>query len=184
MCTINNERYQSALKRNANEIGRALLELKALESLEQADTYHGMDFIRLSYDALFNDYIAHAIKVFEDSDVSSFWYLKRCKEKEVLSFCSENNIDLSSFEKVKDALRKIRNKTHFHMDRQYVKECTKAWKDADLKGIDLASALEKVWKIVNYLYNLEFDEYFNLPSYDGKDAMEAAKHVQKYNYNF
>jgi hypothetical protein len=70
MCTIINERYQSALKRNANEIGRALLELKALESLEQADTYHSMDFISLSYDALFNDYIAHAISY---SWFRSFW---------------------------------------------------------------------------------------------------------------
>lgn len=184
MNTTINERYQSALRRNANEIGRALLELKALESIEKANTSHSMDFIRLSYDAMFNDYIAHAIKVFEDSDVSSFWYLKRCKENEVSEFCSKNNIDLSAFDKIKCSLRTIRNKTHFHIDRQYVKECSKAWKDADLKGIELASAMETVWIIVNHLYNLEFGEYFNLPSYDGKDAEEAAKYVQKYNYNF
>ncbi len=72
MHTITETRYQRALKRNLHEVGRAILERKAMVGLENADTYHAVDFIRISYDALFNDMIAHAIKVFENrkGDVS------------------------------------------------------------------------------------------------------------------
>ena len=66
MNTITETRYQRSLKRNLHEVGRAILERRAMVGLENADTCHTVDFIRISYDALFNDMMAHAIKVFED----------------------------------------------------------------------------------------------------------------------
>ena len=94
-------RYKRALIRNLNESGRAILERRVMVGLENAGTYHSMDFIRITYDALFNDTIAHSIKLFEDNcNVASFWYIKRCKEKEIENFSQKNNIDLSKIENI------------------------------------------------------------------------------------
>lgn len=176
-----NDRYEKALKRNLNELGRAILERRAMLGLEQAGTYHSMDFVRLSYDALFNDYIAHAIKVLENSNVSSFWYLKRCKRVEVANFCKHKGIDLRKLKQISDSLKIIRNKTHFHIDRDYVKNCALAWKEESLKGSYLSKAIDDVWLIVRFLYQKHFGKEFHLPDYDGSDAGKVAKYIEEIN---
>ncbi|RLG44328.1 MAG: hypothetical protein DRN81_04790 [Thermoproteota archaeon] len=152
--------------------------------LEKANTYHGMDFIRIAYDALFNDMIAHVIKVLEDrSDVASFWYIKRCKEREVSYFVQNNGINLSKLEVIKDALKHIRDKTHFHIDRDAVKNLSEIWKEAALTRKQLVSAIEDVYSILDYLYQLEFGEHFPLPEYDGSDATSIAKFAENITKN-
>ncbi len=48
MKTDPKERYRRALKRNLNEVGRAILNRKAIIGLIAAETYHAIDFIRLA----------------------------------------------------------------------------------------------------------------------------------------
>lgn len=176
-------RYQRALKRNLHEVGRAILERKAMIGIKKADTYHTVDFIKIAYDALYNDMIAHAIKVFEDRGDASFWYIKRCKKKEIHNFVKENNIDISRFKVLTKSLKHIRDKTHFHIDRNAVKNTKQVWKDAGIKGRELAKGLDDLWSILNYLYKLEFDEDFVFPEYDGSDATEIAKFAENRNSN-
>jgi len=175
-------RYRKALIRNLNEAGRAMLERRAMIGLEKANTYHSMDFIRIAYDALFNDMIAHVIKVFEDrSDVASFWYIKRCKEKEVSNFAEEHGIDLSKLATIKDSLKHIRDKTLFHIDRDAVKNPKKVWEEAKVTGKQLASAIDEVYSILDHLYQLEIGKSFPLPEYDGSDATSIAKFAENIN---
>ena len=176
-------RYKRALVRNLNEAGRAILERRAMVGLEKADTYHSMDFIRIAYDALFNDMIAHIIKLFEDSKgVASFWYIKRCKEKEVKECIQKNSIDFSELENIKTSLKHIRDKTHFHIDRDAVRNPEQIWHEAKVTGKQLASAIDNAWVILNHLYQLETGEEFPLPEYNGADATAIArftKHLNK-----
>ena len=184
MNTITETRYQRALKRNLHEVGRAILEQRAMVGLENADTYHTVDFIRISYDALFNDMMAHAIKVFENrKGDASFWYIKRCKEKEINDFIQKNNINSSRFQNLTDSLKQIRDKTHFHIDRDAVKNPKQVWLDAGVKGSELAKGLDDLWQILNYLYKLELGGEFAYPEYDGKDATEIAKYAEELKRN-
>ncbi len=176
MDIANKSRYTKALVRNLNEAGRAILERRAMVGLEKADTYHAMDFFRIAYDALFNDMIAHAIKLFEDSPrVASYWYIKRCKEKEIAAFVKENSVDLPTVEATRDSLKHIRDKTHFHIDRDAVKNPIKIWTAAKVTGRQLAEAIDCAWAILDHLYTLETGQKFNMPEYDGSDATRIAK---------
>ena len=173
-------RYCKALIRNLNEAGRAILERRAMVGLEKANTYHDMDFIRLAYDALFNDMIGHAIKLFEDtSRVASFWYIKRCKGKEISDFVNKNNIDLGKIDTIRDSLKHIRNKTHFHIDRDAVKNAKHIWKQAKITGRQLADAIDCAWMVLDYLYTLETGQKFSMPEYDGSDATRIAKYAEE-----
>ena len=176
--TIDQSRYRKALYRNLNEAGRAILERRAMVGLEKANTYHSMDFIRIAYDAIFNDMIAHAIKLFEDnSRVASFWYIKRCKEKDIVNFITQKRIDISKLEKINDSLKYIRDKTHFHIDKDAVKDSKKIWNKAKVTGRELAEAIDIAWKIMDHLYELDMGNKFSLPEYDGLDATKIAKYA-------
>lgn len=176
--TINQSRYKKALFRNLNEVGRAILERRAIVGLEKARTHHTMDFIRIAYDAMFNDMIAHAIKLFEDdSRVASFWYVKRCKEMEVADFVARNKIDMSKLEKTRDSLKHIRDRTHFHIDKDAVKDSKVIWEEAKIKGRELAEAIDIAWKILDHLYILDTGSNFYIPKYSGSDATKIAKYA-------
>jgi len=184
METITETRYQRALKRNIDETGRAILERKAMIGLEVADTYHSMDFIGLSYDALFNDMIAHAIKVLENrKGDASFWYIYNCQKDRVDNFVQQKSIDFAKLQSLTEKLKHIRDKTHFHIDRDAVKAPEKVWDDAGVKGSELARGIDDLWVILNYLYKIEFKMNFPCPDYNGNDAIQIAKYAQKINKN-
>ncbi len=176
--TINYSRYKKALFRNLNEVGQAILERRAMVGLEKARTHHTMDFIRIAYDAMFNDMIAHAIKIFEDnSRVASFWYIKMCKEMEVANFTSQNKIDISKLEKTRDSLKHIRDRTHFHIDKDAVKDPRAIWDEAAIKGRALAESIDIAWQILDHLYVLDTGDHFYIPKYSGADATKIAKYA-------
>ena len=52
-----------AVVRCLDELGRAILFKRALRGLHRAETYHSIDFVRLSALALYDQMFSHAIKV-------------------------------------------------------------------------------------------------------------------------
>jgi len=180
MNNLGESRFHRAIKRNINEVGRAILNRKALVGLESAKTYHVVDFIQSAYWALFNDMFAHAMKVLDyRKGNASFWYIYRCKEKELNQFIIKQGIDLGRIEATSKSLLHIRDKTHFHIDRDGVKNPKQVWHDAGVKGNQLAAVIDDLWVILNHLYEVEFGEKFQIPDYDGSDATEIAKFAEK-----
>ena len=169
------DRYRKALFRNLNEIARAILERRAIVGLVGAEVC-GMDFIRLSYDGLRYDMVAHAIKVLEDGeDVRSFWYLKRQRESEVKAFARSNGIDLRDLETASAGLKHIRDKTHFHIDKKSVGRPGKIWEEANVTGNEFHAVLRNTFAIMDHLYHLEHGKRFNLPPFDGAEATRVAQ---------
>ena len=173
-------RYQIALERNLCEAEKLILERRILIGIEEAGEHFASPFVHITYEGLFNDMIAHAIKIFEDTnDVASFWYIKRCKEEGINSFIKDKGIDIKKLEEITNSLKHIRDKTCFHIDRDAVKDPEKIWAEAGIKGKELANAVDNVWGILNYLFNLEYGRDFILFDYDGKDATLIAKYAEK-----
>lgn len=182
MQSIPKERYQKALQRNLNEIGRAILNRRAIIGLLKAETLHGIDFIRLSNWALFNDMIAHSIKVLEKrKGNASFWYIYCLKEKEINDLIKAEGINFDMIEATADSLLYIRDKTHFHIDRKAVEDPKKVWYDGDVSGNQLGAVLDDLFHILNQLHINEFDKPFDFPEYDGTDATEIAKFAEGLN---
>ena len=109
-------RYVHAIERNLAELQRAIHNRDAMLAIE-AEHATGYALLRLAYLALYNDYMAHAMKVFEEGTrVASFWYLYRTDQGLADSFMRTVSIDIASISDMSARLKKIRDATHFHID--------------------------------------------------------------------
>jgi hypothetical protein len=175
---MENQRNIRAIERNLAELQWAILHRNTLEGIAAVKSAHHL-FLHSVYNALFNDYIAHCIKVFEESgEAASFWYIHRINQKHVDGFAKTHGIDLSTLKTVSQKLKHIRNKTHFHIDSKGVLDPTAIWGQAALKGSELASAVDEAWQILTHLQNLLGLPEVRLPEYTVDDAKSAALRVE------
>lgn len=169
--SINWERYDLALKRNLAEVNNAILERRALIGLINADSAHGLDFFRIAEHALFNDLIAHAIKVFDThKQAASFWYIKRVDSAALELEAKNSCVKLEDLKEVSEKLKHIRDKTHFHIDKEAVSNPKLVWSLAEITGDYLGESLDAVFKILSSLHYKRTKQKISLPDYDGSDA--------------
>ncbi len=165
------DRFYRALFRNLNEIRTALLQRQALIGIAAAKSKHKLDFFTLSHDALFNDMIAHAIKVLDkNQDSATFWYLYNCDPKTIDSFFKDKTYGLKTLEDMADKLIHVRNKTHFHIDKKGVLNPKAIWSEAEINGDDFGKILKHVFDTLQYLRKVHLGKELAMPDYDGSDA--------------
>ncbi|MFH1776914.1 MAG: hypothetical protein ABH952_05080 [Candidatus Omnitrophota bacterium] len=172
-----NDKYKKAIERNLFEITHALLEYKALAAFDKYRinkhvATKGENFFTISFRALHNDMIAHAIKVLDKNvDSATFWHIfdKDTKTIEELENFSQEKLKILN--DLAEKLKILRDKTHFHIDKNGVLEPDKVWERADIKGKDLGEGLVFLFSILNELYRKVFGKefLFRLEDYDEKD---------------
>ena len=139
--------YEAALSRNLIELERAQLNLQAMVAMEAAKPTEMS--LKVIYYALFNDYIAHCIKVFDQHrDAASFWYLHKQNKQQIEQLADSLSIDLAGFSQMSDKLKHVRDKTHFHIDRKGVIDPKAVWRDAEINGLALAKTVRSVWSLL------------------------------------
>ena len=158
---MNTSRYEAAIERNLAELQRAILNRRAVIAMEEVGISNG--YLKVIYFALFNDYMAHCIKVFErSSGAASFWYIYDTNQKPINDFARKNGMDLSKFESLTEQLKHVRDKTHFHIDREGVLDSKAVWKEVELNGKELATAIDQMWDLLNAVppcANMKCDTY-------------------------
>jgi hypothetical protein len=174
------ERLQRALERNLHELSRAIVERKAMVGIETAESSHGVDFFRIAYDAMFNDMIGHAIKVLDRNGQStSFWYVYRCEQHGIDRYIKDKGYDINRYQNMADKLKKVRDKTHFHIDRDAVRRPDDIWNEANIKGSELKQVIEELWDILRHVFKERLSREFPVLSYNGHDATEIIRAAQK-----
>jgi len=172
----NNDRFVTAVRRNIAELNNAILERRALIGLYAADSAHGLDFFRLAAHALYNDMISHMLKVFErGSQAASFWYVVQTNEALAKRVAKENDVSLEEIRSLSEPFKLLRDKTHFHIDRDAIMEPTKVWAAAGITGEQVGYVLEGAWKILAGIAREVCGESYELPDYDGNDAEEIIR---------
>lgn len=163
---MDTSRYEAALERNLAEVQRAILNRRAMVAMESAGGISDIH-LKVVYFALFNDYIARCIKVFERSaGAASFWYIYDTNQKPINEFARKNQIDLALFERLTPKLKHVRDKTHFHIDREGVLDPQAVWREADLNGQELAATVDKMWALLNAARAVAGQPPMELPRYD------------------
>jgi hypothetical protein len=171
-----NDRYPKALIRSINEVALAIYERRALIGVEQAGINPGWDFFRFAYHGMFNDMLAHCMRALDkNSQSSSFWYIYRCERKAVDEYVEKANLDWSLIEAMTDKLKIVRDKTHFHIDRNAVTNPEEIWRLADIRGLQLGICLDSVLGILNALYVRQYGLPFSAPDYDGTDVVRIVR---------
>ena len=182
MSTHSTTRYEKAIKRNLDELHHAILERKALVGLRNVESFHAWDFFRITGYALFNDIVSHTIKVFEDSSRStSFWYLEKSDKAAMNRAARATGVQIKDIKDLCAGLEHIRNKTHFHIDKDAILNPQKVWKDADVKDDDLETLLESAARILIHLLKEKTGIEYDVPKYGGTDVEEIIKSYVKNN---
>lgn len=176
----NDERYRSALRRNIAEVNNAILKRNALIGLHAAESAHGLDFFRVASHALNNDIISHVLRVLDHgAQSSSFWYIVRTNEGLAKTIACENDVSLDEIERLSASFKHIRDKTHFHIDRDAVTNPAQVWADADIIGDELGYVLEGAWKVLAGIASQFLNETYELANYDGSDVKDIIYSYKK-----
>ncbi len=170
-------RLRSAIDRNLKEATLARYEHVARRGLEAAETFHIWDFFKIAEEALFNDMIGHAIKVLDrDRRSSTFWFVWRLLERDLRPVLESTGVTLSELEDLASRLKIIRDQSHFHIDRDAVKDPGAGWERADIATSQFTRALDAVIVVLLEAHRkvlaTEFDE---MPPYDGTDITYIMK---------
>jgi hypothetical protein len=171
----NRARVLAALNRNFAEANNAILKLAACNSLREAGLPQaGMSFFVIADQALFNDMVASAIRLFDDhKEAGSLWYIIRCHAQVARKAAATCGISIEELCRIIPKLRHIRDKTHFHIDRRAVEEPSLVWSAADISGDELTSALHNaallLATIKQDIYGGDLEQ---LTDYDGSDVQE------------
>lgn len=174
-------RYDSALERNLAELQKALLIRTTLLGIERHRVTTKV-FTRVIRDALYNDYMSHAIKVFEQSSkAASFWYLYRADPGPIDRYAKKVGYDLRKLQLVSDKLKAIRNGSHFHIDKIGVLEPKVVWSGAALTGKELGGAIDFVWGALSAIQEARGGEVPSLLGYTSDAALAALKRVESDN---
>src|SRR3954452_20304829 len=91
-----NPRYALALKHSLAELSNAILKQRALFGMNAANSLHGLDFFRIAEQALYNDALAHAVRVFDrHKDSGGFWYIQRVDEGAMIAALTRCGVDVN-----------------------------------------------------------------------------------------
>ena len=177
---LDSGQLNAALTRNLAELQRAILNMETMLGIEDAAEGNlSSRFLEISYKALFNDYVAHCCKVFEhrSARVSTFWTIREQSEGMVDEIAARQAIDIATIEAVSIKLKAIRDKTHFHIDRTGMLDPRSVWREAGLKGSELADATRNAWRLLTALQRERGLPEMGLPAYDSAHAKGIAKAI-------
>lgn len=167
----NYKRYEQALKRNLAETSNAILKRRALIGLHSAASAHGLDFFRVAAHALYNDILAHTMRVFDrGAQSAAFWYILHVEKTAAKVAIATHGVDISHVESISDRFKIIRDKTHFHIDRDALANPPAVWDDAGISGNELGYALESAFAVMSTLYYGRTGLRITVPNYDGSDV--------------
>jgi hypothetical protein len=172
-------RYDKAVIRNLAELQKAILIRSTLLGIQDAGSA-AQTFTQIVEDAFFNDYLSHAIKVFEQSSrTASFWYVYRTDVRPIRSHASQVGFDISVAEDMSRKLKKVRNGTHFHIDKVGVLAPEKVWSDADIRGKPLAATIDFAWGALTSIQVARGLRPVDLMGYTRDIARAAVERVER-----
>lgn len=164
---------ENAIFHNLNEVAGAQLYFDALNGMGDISKQNKYVFFLLASNAMKNDMISHLIRVLDKSSgTSSFWYIYKKEKIFIDEYVKEHNINFSIIEEISDKkrLHHIRNKAHFHTDKQYAYNPNQAWLEAGISSKNVKDVLESLLKILAAIFEREKGFKFKRPLYDGRES--------------
>ena len=168
-----NARFERTIKRISTEAFWLYIYHKAICGLD-VDSI-GLDFFRVSLNALKDARLIRLIRILEDDNqTASFWYLVRSNESLIKSQAKQMQCDLSKIRYVADRLRIIRDKTFVHIDKQQVFDPPSLYKAAGITHDEIDQVINSIWRLMKSLYLVVFGKEIQCDNYDGNDIRQLA----------
>jgi hypothetical protein len=123
-------------------------------------------FVQVASAALQSDLLIRLIRIFEDGEAASFWYLHRCEPRKV-----RKGINIEKLADFSARLKAIRDKVFVHIDKDAVFEPQKVYQDAGIKPSEIKEAIEAAWKVLNELYSEQSGKPFRHSPQSSLDSL-------------
>jgi len=137
-------RFHRTLKRLLAETNILMSCQAALEALVGVPAG---PILKTAFCALKTDRLLRFIRILEDSEAATFWYLNRCEPENV-----GKGIDIDFLKELSEKLSKIRNKTFAHIDKKAVFDPDKIYRDAGVIPNETIRAMKMLWSVLNRLH--------------------------------
>jgi AbiU2 len=135
----------------------------------------GLDFFRVSLNALKDARLVRLIRVLEDdSQTASFWYLLRSNGRLVRKAAKKAGLDLEELQVLAAKLRGIRDKAFVHIDKDGVFDTQRYYKESGLTHAKIDKVIEGLWKTKQLLHIDVFGEEIPHDLYTGEDIRRLA----------
>lgn len=176
---INKDRYDSAINRLIAELTNAILKRRVLLGFSNVRSFHGLDCFRIAKNAVSNDVVTHAIRIYDQhKDAASFWYVIKCNEKFSNAAIKKNNLNLDDIRNLSEKIRAIRDKTHFHIDKNFVNNPSLVWKTAGIAESELDNCLSNTFNLLAEINFIRTGVLAEIPAYDGSDVAKIMEAFQ------
>lgn len=138
--------------------------------VSKEDTFEHFNFFYFVSISLFNDILSRSIRLLDKhKDSANFWYIERIKYKDIKNFLKSKILSIEDIEKLSNKLIHVRDKVHFHLDRDAILNPNEIWDEANIIGESLKNTIESIFEILIHLYKLEFSENYTYFDYDGNE---------------
>ena len=157
------------LERLARESGNLRLEQAALDACREMGAIKNR-FLAVAFGALLGDRLSRLVRIFESSkDTASFWYLHRCDPT------IEKKIDVQRLRAFSSKIKDVRNATFSHIDKKFVSDSQKPYREAGLTENEIGFAIESMWRVVSDLWAEQFGRPLSQVDQTGlEDLMKEA----------
>lgn len=136
----------------------------------------GLDFFRVSLNALKDARLIRLIRVLEDdSKTASFWYLLRCNGPLIEAAAKKAGLDLVELRDIADRMRGIRDKTFVHIDKVGVFDPQQYYKEAGLSNDKVAETCDRLFETMKAVHASVFGEEPPHDVYSGEDIKVLAR---------
>jgi hypothetical protein len=177
---ISESLYRRAITRNLYELRWAISEGIAAEKFHDEVPKSWWSFFTFCHIALNNDCLSHLIKVLDkNKDSVSFWHIYDYAKNEIDKIILERSIKFDEIQEISEKVKKIRDKTHFHIDKKVVFDPDGYWRYVKINGMLVKKVLNYLWEILNILYKKENGNEFGQRLYDGDDIKSIVEAVKK-----
>jgi hypothetical protein len=164
------QKVRAVIERNVAELDGAAMKLAAHGAIPPAAPG---TFLALARQALYNDALSGTLRVFDDhKDAHSLWYVLRCQRREAIAAAAACGIGLPALEDTSARLRRIRNRTQFHIDRASIGDPPESWHRPAIGADELAGAVQAAAALLAEVARMLDPRAppLTLSAYDGADA--------------
>ncbi|MEE9330814.1 MAG: hypothetical protein V3U89_01160 [Methylophilaceae bacterium] len=136
----------------------------------------GLDFFRVSLNALADARLIRLIRILEDdSQTASFWYLYKANKKLVRTAAEKCDFDIQWAKAISNKFKIIRNNTFVHIDKDAVFDPQKSYEEADITHDDIEKIIEQLWCLMQKLHFEIFHTKIEHDDYTGEDIKLLAE---------
>lgn len=171
--SYSDSRYKRSIERVAAEAFWLKTYQNALCGLTV--TAIGLDFFRVSMNALKDARLIRLIRILEDdSKVASLWYIFKSNERRFYKAAKEVDFDVDLARRLADKFIGIRNKTFVHIDKQGVFDPGRLYDEAGITHNDLDRFIRTLWPLMEALHLDVLGHEVKGDDYSGEDIAYLA----------